>query len=73
MPPNANAPEERHLLLPGAIGAILASASETGTISLGDRYGLMAASMDDSLSDDERRAVNRLLWAIVKGRIKVVS
>ncbi|MFW6358037.1 MAG: hypothetical protein ACOC0N_02295, partial [Chroococcales cyanobacterium] len=60
-------------LIPGAISAILASASETGALTLADRYGLMAASMDESLNEEESRAVSRLLRAVVKGRIRVIN
>lgn len=57
-------------LLPGAISEILATVSETGMLTLGDRYGLLAASLDESLNEDERMAINRLLRAVIKGRIK---
>jgi hypothetical protein len=56
-------------LLPGAISEILASVSETGILTLGDRYGLLAASLDENLNEEERRAINRLLRAVIKGRI----
>lgn len=58
-------------LIPGAIAEMLASVSDTGMLTLGDRYGLLAATLDDSLSEEERRAVNRLLRAVVRGRVKV--
>ncbi|MFW6357824.1 MAG: hypothetical protein ACOC0N_01210 [Chroococcales cyanobacterium] len=60
-------------LIPGAIPEILASSSETGLITLADRYGLMAATLDESLCEEDRRCVDRLLRAIVKGRIKVTD
>ncbi|MFP4296869.1 MAG: hypothetical protein ACLFT0_03310 [Spirulinaceae cyanobacterium] len=60
-------------LIPGAIAEMLASVSDTGMLTLGDRYGLLAATLDDSLSEEERRAVNRLLRAVVRGRVKVSS
>ncbi len=60
-------------LLPGAIAEILASASETGAIALSDRYGLMAAVLDDSLDEEQMRAINRLLRAIAKGHIQVLD
>jgi len=56
-------------LIPGAIAEILASVTETGFLTLADRYGLLAASLDESLNEDERRAVNRLLRSVIKGRI----
>lgn len=60
-------------LLPGAVYEILASATETGVITLADRYGLMAAVLDESLDEEEVRAINRLLRFIIKGRVKVVE
>ncbi len=60
-------------LIPGAIAEMLASVSDTGSLTLGDRYGLLAATLDDSLSEEERRAVNRLLRAVVRGRVKISS
>lgn len=60
-------------LIPGAIAEMLASVSDTGKLTLGDRYGLLAATLDDSLSEEERRAVNRLLRAVVRGRVKFSS
>ena len=60
-------------LIPGAISEILASAAETGQIAVVDRYGLMAAVMDESLCEDDRRCVDRLLRSIQRGRIRVVD
>jgi hypothetical protein len=60
-------------LLPGAISEILASVSDTGVLTLADRYGLMAASFDESLNEEERGCVNRLLRAVRKGKVKIVN
>jgi len=60
-------------LLPGAIAAILASSAETGMLTLADRYGLLAATLDEQLTDEERRAVNRLLVAVKRGRVQLVD
>ncbi|MDY6937843.1 MAG: hypothetical protein SWY16_09265 [Cyanobacteriota bacterium] len=60
-------------LLPGAISEIFASASESGYLTLCDRYGLMVAAMDENLDEDERRAIDRLLRAIDRGRVKIVT
>lgn len=60
-------------LLPGAISEIMATVSETGVLTLADRYGLMAAVMNESLNDDDRSSTNRLLRAVMKGRVKVVN
>ncbi|MDB9313245.1 hypothetical protein PN462_09055 [Spirulina sp. CS-785/01] len=58
-------------LLPGAISEILASASETGVLSLSDRYGLMAAVMDEALSEEEQRSLNRILHSVRRGRVQI--
>ncbi|MFW6296536.1 MAG: hypothetical protein ACOC04_05035 [Halothece sp.] len=60
-------------LLPGAVSAILASSSETHTLTLADRYGLMAATLDENLDEEEVRAINRLLRAVLRGRIQIVD
>ncbi|WP_017303843.1 hypothetical protein [Spirulina subsalsa] len=57
-------------LLPGAISEILASVAETGRLTQGDRYGLLAATLDESLNEEERRAVNRLLRSVQRGRVQ---
>ncbi|MGK7905521.1 MAG: hypothetical protein AB4352_29770 [Hormoscilla sp.] len=58
-------------LIPGAIAEIMASTSDSRMLTLNDRYGLMAAILDESLDEQEQRAVNRLLRAVLRGRIKV--
>lgn len=60
-------------LLPGSIAEILASSSETGVLTLADRYGLMAATLEDELQEEDIRAINRLLRAVMRGKIKVVD
>jgi len=67
-------PMYSHLnLLPGAISEILVSVRDKGVLTLADRYALMAATMDDSLSEEERTAVNRLLRAVCRGRVRVIE
>lgn len=60
-------------LLPGAISEILVSARDTGVLTKADCYGLMAAALDDSLSEDDRRSINRLVRAVRKGKVRVVD
>ena len=60
-------------LLPFALGDLIDNANSTGYITLAYRYGLMAAIFDDSLAEDEKLSVNRLLRSICKGRIKVID
>lgn len=60
-------------LIPGAISEILASVSDTGTLTIADRYGLMAAILDEALEDEDRNSLNRLLRSVLRGRVKVVN
>lgn len=60
-------------LIPGAVSEILASVSDTGTLTIADRYGLMAAILDEALEDEDRNSLNRLLRSVLRGRVKVVN
>jgi hypothetical protein len=60
-------------LLPGAIAELFAQVSDSGVITLADRYGLMAAMFDETLTEEERRAVDRLLRSICRGYLKAVD
>lgn len=60
-------------LLPSAISELFAQATLTGKITLADRYGILAALLKESLSEEEMCCLNRLLYALRKGRIKVVD
>ena len=60
-------------LIPGAISEMLASVTETGCLTLADRYGLMAAVLDDSLDEQDRHSLNRLLRSVLKGKVKIVN
>lgn len=60
-------------LLQSALGDLFAEANATGHLTLADRYGLMAAILDDSLDEEERRCIDRLIRAVSRGRIQVVD
>ncbi|WP_275993826.1 hypothetical protein [Argonema antarcticum] len=60
-------------LLPNAISELFAQVSASGRITLADRYGLMAALLDESLEEEQRTAIDRLIRALCKGRIIVVD
>ncbi len=60
-------------LLPGAISDIMAAVTETGYLTVADRYGLMAATLDDTLDESDRRSANRLLRAVRRGRVRVAD
>ncbi len=60
-------------LLPNAISELFAQVSASGRLTLADRYGLMAAMLDESLEEEQRSAIDRLIRALCKGRIIVVD
>ncbi len=60
-------------LLPGAISEIVASVADTGILTLGDRYGLMAATLKEDLDEDERLTVDRILRSVKRGKISLSS
>lgn len=60
-------------LLPSAISELFAQVTATGVLTLADRYGLMAALLDESISEEERSCIDRLLYALRKGRVQVVN
>ncbi|MGB3535047.1 MAG: hypothetical protein WBA13_16235 [Microcoleaceae cyanobacterium] len=61
------------ILLPGAISEMLAAVADTHTITTADRYGLMAAILDDSLPEEDRRSIDRLLRSLRRGYVRVVD
>jgi len=58
-------------LIPGAISEMLVSTSKTKVLTLSDRYGLMAAIMNEFLVEEELQALNRILRYIINGRIQI--
>lgn len=60
-------------LIPGSIAAILAEVSDTKCLTKADRYGLMAAIFDERLPEEERQAVNRVLYSVLRGRIEIID
>lgn len=60
-------------LLPCAIAELYASATATGKITLADRYGLLAAMLTQSVSVEEMKAIDRLLYSLRRGHIHVVD
>jgi hypothetical protein len=60
-------------LLPTAFSELFASVSHSGFLTRADRYGLMAALLEESLLDEERAALDRLLYAVRRGRLTTVD
>jgi len=60
-------------LIPGAISELLAVVRDSHKITKADRYGLMAAILDESISEEDRFSVDRLLGSIYRGRVQIVD
>jgi hypothetical protein len=58
---------------PNALSEIFAQAASSGYLTVADRDGLKAALLDESLSREERAAIDRLLYAVRKGRLRLVD
>lgn len=58
-------------LIPGAINDLIATVNDTHCITKADRYGMMAAILDEATTDEERGSLDRLLRSFVKGRVRV--
>ncbi|MEB3268142.1 MAG: hypothetical protein VKJ09_06360 [Leptolyngbya sp.] len=57
-----------------ALSELFAQASDRGFLTLADRYGLLANLLHEStLTEEERHAIDRILRAAARGRVKVVD
>lgn len=61
------------VLLPGALSDLFAQVSFSGNITKADRYGLMAALLEEGLGAEERSVIDRLLRAARRGRLTIVD
>ncbi|MEW6498715.1 MAG: hypothetical protein AB1589_40380 [Cyanobacteriota bacterium] len=60
-------------LLPGTLPELFAQVSYSGKITLADRYGLMAALLEESLSEEDRELIDRILRAVRRRRLLAVD
>ncbi len=60
-------------LLPNAISEIVASCAATSKLTKADRYGLMAAMLSESLEEEEKYAIDRILRSVLRKRIQIVD
>lgn len=58
-------------LLPHAIANLFAATAHTGIVTLADRYGLLTALTNETLTEDEQQAIDRLLHAVARGRLQL--
>ncbi|MBE9127779.1 MULTISPECIES: molybdenum cofactor guanylyltransferase [unclassified Coleofasciculus] len=61
------------ILLPGALSELFAQATSSGYMTKADRYGLMAALLEDELGNEERFIIDRLLRAVKRGRLRLAD
>jgi hypothetical protein len=60
-------------LLPSAIAELFAQVTYSGKITVADRYGLLAAILDEFLSEEERFSIDRLLRSVHRGALITVD
>lgn len=61
-------------LLDCALAELFAQVSNSGHITVADRYGLLAALLNtEFLSEEEQYSIDRLLRAVSRGRVKIVN
>ncbi|MBD2744125.1 hypothetical protein [Coleofasciculus sp. FACHB-1120] len=60
-------------LLPSAIIDLSAKVAESRKITITDRCVLRTALLENSLSEDEQLLLNRMLYAIRRGRLALVN
>lgn len=58
-------------LIPGAINELIATVRDTQCLTKADRYGMMAAILDEATTVEELDSLDRLIRSFVKGRIQV--
>ncbi|CAD5983004.1 hypothetical protein PCC9214_05102 [Planktothrix tepida] len=60
-------------LIESALSELFVKVNETGQITLADRYGLLAAIFDESLTEEELRSLSRIYRSIARKQIEVVD
>lgn len=60
-------------LLPCALSELFVDVSISRRITLADRYGIMAALLDEAMGTEEIRSLDRLLHALSQGRLQIVT
>lgn len=64
------APTDR---FPHTMAELFAQATASGVLTLADRYTMKAAMLQGSLSDEERKVIDRLLYGVRKGRLRLID
>ncbi|MBC7969673.1 MAG: hypothetical protein H7Z11_06010 [Verrucomicrobia bacterium] len=59
--------------LPCAISELFAQVSVSGEMTIADRYGILAVLLNEPTSEEELHCIDRLLYALRQGRVRVVN
>lgn len=65
-------PNYNFCLLPQVLSEVFASVSQTGWLKSSDRQILMTFLLQDDLSEEYQRVINRILYGIRHHQIKIV-
>ncbi|MCC3501937.1 MAG: hypothetical protein JGK23_03335 [Microcoleus sp. PH2017_19_SFW_U_A] len=60
-------------LIPSALGELFAEVNHRGYITIADRYGLLAAIFDETLTEDDKRSIDRLLRSVCRALITLIN
>jgi hypothetical protein len=68
-------------LLPSAISDVFVQSLDSGKLTLADRYGLLIAVLDGlliavlapTLDEEEQRSLDRILYAVRRGRVAIAD
>ncbi|MCS6814084.1 MAG: hypothetical protein NZ772_11045 [Cyanobacteria bacterium] len=60
-------------LLPTALSEMFLQVTKTKTISKADQYGMLTALLDDSVNEHDLQSIDRILYAVRRGRVQVVD
>lgn len=59
------------LPLPCAISELFAQVSASGKITIADRYGILAVLLYEPISEEDLYCIDRILYALRKGRVQL--
>lgn len=59
--------------VPGSISDVFASVATTGVLTLEDRYALLAATLNDTLDPEDRSHLDRILYSVRRGLVKICN
>ncbi|MDJ1179338.1 hypothetical protein PJF56_10725 [Roseofilum sp. BLCC_M91] len=60
-------------LLPCALSDVIVQAYTKRELTQADRYGLMAAILEQNLTEEEQHAIDRLIHSYYRGRLKLTD